>query len=237
MNPALRSRRLTPLGLTAFVLLIVLGVAAMCASGEPPASADSIPRSQFRNTAERIGRTAIGEFGGSRTAAADSAQADVSSTPAAGKPAELADLGWLAGRWVGKWGPRTAEQIWTSPQSGLMLGAFRVFEDNHTLLVEVFTLEQRADGVVLRFRHFTPDLVPWEKSAATQLTLQSYDSKKWVFLNSSNGEPKRSIIIRVDPDTYTLRSEISAGAGPMRIVEITFRRQGTPSRKSKSQRK
>ena len=112
-----------------------------------------------------------------------------------------------------------------------MLGTFRLFEDSHTLLVELYTLDQKPSGVELRFRHFTPDLVPWEKSAATQLSLQSSDSKKWVFLNSADGQPKRSIIIRVDPDTYTLRSEISAGDGPIRVVDITFHRQGTPTRK------
>jgi hypothetical protein len=237
MNPTLRSRRLTALGLTAFVLLVLFGIAALRASAQPLASANSFSRSQFLKTARRLGHSAIDELEGSSVAAADSSQAYISAPPAAAKSAQLADLGWLAGRWVGKWGPRTAEQIWTSPQSDLMLGAFRVFEDNHTLLVEVFTLEQRADGLVLRFRHFTPDLVPWEKSAATRLTLQSYDSKKWVFLNSSNGEPKRSIIIRIDPDTYTLRSEISSGKGPLRIVDITFHRQNTRSHKSKSQRK
>jgi hypothetical protein len=146
----------------------------------------------------------------------------------------LADLDWLAGRWVGKWGPRTAEQVWTSPEAGLMLGALRLFEDNHTLLVEVFTLEQKSHGVELRFRHFTPDLVPWEQSAATQLSLESYDAAKWVFLNRANGQPQRSIIIRVDANTYILRSEISAGSGPLRVVDITFHRQGTPTGKTRT---
>lgn len=112
-----------------------------------------------------------------------------------------------------------------------MLGAFRLFEDNHTLLVELFTLQQKSQGVELRFRHFTPELVPWEESAATQLSLDTYDSTKWVFLNAGDGQPKRSIIIRVDADTYTLRSEISAGPGPVRVVDISFHRQPLPAGK------
>lgn len=172
----------------------------------------------------------MSELNGSRPQSPATTQSTDPEPPAA---AQLAGLGWLAGRWTGKWGPRTAEQIWTSPQGGLILGTFRVFEDNRTLLVEVFTLEQKPDGVELRFRHFTPDLVPWEKSAATKLTLENYDSKRWVFLNTSNGEPKRSIIIRVDSDTYTLRSELSTGEAAMRVVDITFHRQGPATRESR----
>lgn len=236
MNPALRSRRITRFG-TVVAVLLAFVVTAMSRKGQPLVSADSPSLPQFLKTPRRFGHTAVDELNGSPPAASGSAQEDVSSRQTAGKAAELSDLGWLEGRWVGRWGPRTAEQFWTGPKGGLMLGVFRLFEDNHTLLIEVFTLEQRPDGVVFRFRHFTPDLVPWENSSATRLTLQTYDSKKWVFLNSSNGEPKRSMIIRVDPDTYTLRSEISSGKGPLRVVDITFRRQGTPGRKSKSRQK
>lgn len=189
----------------------------------------TISAPQFFKTAKRLGHAAVGELDGSHSSFA-AAQSTASSQPAA-ETARLDDLGWLAGRWVGKWGPRTAEQIWTPPQAGQMVGTFRLFEDSHTLLVELYTLDQKPGGVELRFRHFTPDLVPWEKSVATQLSLQISDSKKWVFLNATGGQPKRSIIIRVDPDTYTLRSEISGGEGPMRVVDITFHRQGTPTRK------
>jgi Domain of unknown function (DUF6265) len=137
----------------------------------------------------------------------------------------LAELAWLAGRWRGSWGPRMAEQIWTSPEAGLMLGDFRVTEDNKTLLIELFTLTQKSDGVELRFRHFTPELVPWEKSGPTLLRLQSSDAKQFVFVNRTNGQPKRSIFTQVDPDTYTLRSEIVPVNGPMEVVEITFHRE------------
>jgi Domain of unknown function (DUF6265) len=137
----------------------------------------------------------------------------------------LAGLAWLNGQWRGSWGPRIAEQIWTSPEAGLMLGDFRITEDDKTLLIELFTLRQKPDGIELRFRHFTPDLVPWEKSGATLLTLETSDSKRFVFVNHTNGEPKRSILTRIDPDTYTLRSEIVPASGAMQVVEITFHRE------------
>lgn len=217
MTPAFRSRPLA--------LLCGASVALFISTG----SAEPI---RFLQHANEPDRAALLEM--ALTPPATPAQTKKSAGPAA-KPAQLNDLAWLSGRWVGKWGPRTAEEVWTSPQAGLMLGAFRLFEDNHTLLVEVFTLQQKAQGVELRFRHFTPDLVPWEGSAATQLSLESYDSAKWVFLNDGDGQPKRSIIIRVDADTYMLRSEISAGPGPMRVVDLTFHRQPSAARKPRTQ--
>lgn len=232
MNPTLRTRFLAPLSRIPLVLVLALGLGSSPAGARPSVPMGSVSGAQFLKTAKKFGQAAVDEFNGPRSSASTAPQSAASAAPAT-EPARLADLGWLAGRWVGKWGPRTAEQTWTPPQAGQMLGTFRLFEDDHTLLVELYSLDQKAGGVQLRFRHFTPDLVPWEKSAATELSLQSSDSKQWVFLNSANGEPKRSIIIRVDPDTYTLRSEISTGEGPMRVVDITFHRQGTATRKQR----
>ncbi len=232
MNPALRNRRCTPLGVILLALSLALALIASVAVAGPPVSMAAASSVQFLKNAKKFEHAALAELDGSHPAPSGPAQSPPAG-PSAHARAQLTDLSWLAGRWIGKWGPRTAEQIWTSPRAGMMLGAFRLFEDHRTLLIEIFTLEQKPDGVELRFRHFTPDLVPWEKSAAIKLMLQAYDSNKWDFLNPTDGEPKRSIIIRVDADTYTLRSEISAGKAPMRVVDITFHRQGVPARKQR----
>jgi Domain of unknown function (DUF6265) len=138
---------------------------------------------------------------------------------------QLTDLAWLAGRWLGKWGPRTAEQTWMSPRAGLMLGTFRLYEDDQTLLIELFTLRQNQDGVELRFRHFTSKLVPWEKSGPALLTLESTAPDRVIFTNPNNGQPKRAIFIRVDQNTYISRSEVVSSSGATKVVDITFHRQ------------
>lgn len=229
MNPVLRFRLLTPRsGAALAVLLLAASLLALPAAARS-AGSKLISQAHFLKAARHVGHSAPADIKHPRPASA-AAQPGV---PAAtqSQPSQLSDLGWLAGRWIGKWGPRTAEQVWTTPQAGLMLGAFRLFEDDRTLVVELFTLEQKPDGVELRFRHFTPDLAPWEKNKAAHLTLQSFDSKKWVFLNAGDGQPRRSILIWVDANTYTLRSEIASGSSPLRIVDITFHRQGVPARK------
>jgi hypothetical protein len=147
------------------------------------------------------------------------------SLPAPAAKTTLADFAWLAGRWQGVWGPRIAQQVWTAPSAGVMLGTFQLTGDGKTLVIELFTLLEKPDGIEFRLRHFTPSLVAWEKSGPAVLKFASGDPKTTVFENPSDGEPKRAIIQRIDGDTYVSRSEIVAENGEMQVAEITYRRQ------------
>jgi hypothetical protein len=117
-------------------------------------------------------------------------------------------------------------------KSGTMVGTFQLAEDGETLVIELYTLVEKPDGIDFYFRHFTPALVPWEKSDPTILKLVSADPKTIVFENPVNGQPKRTAIRRIDADTYVSRSEILPDKGDMQIVEITYHRQkvAAPSR-------
>ena len=148
-----------------------------------------------------------------------------SSTATAAPKSVLDNFAWLEGRWRGEWGPRIAEQAWLGPKGGEMLGVFRLAEADKTLVIELFTLVENSDGVNFYFRHFTPQLLPWEKSDATVLNLAKFDTTTFDFENPSNGMPKRSILTRIDADTYTSRSEIIPESGDMQVIEITYHRQ------------
>ena len=147
-----------------------------------------------------------------------------SSATAATKSA-LDNFAWLEGRWRGEWGPRLAEQIWLGPKAGEMLGVFRLVEGDKTLVLELFTLVEKSGGVDFYFRHFTPQLLPWEKSDATVLNLAKFDTTTFDFENSRDAMPKRSILTRVDADTYVARSELIPENGEPQIIEITYHRQ------------
>jgi len=71
--------------------------------------------------------------------AAASASEDGSNTAPPPKAA-LADFAWLAGRWQGSWGPRVAQQVWTAPKAGVMMGTFQLVENDKTLVLELFTV-------------------------------------------------------------------------------------------------
>lgn len=154
------------------------------------------------------------------------APAQTASSPATVAPKSVLDnFAWLEGRWRGEWGPRVAEQAWLGPKGGEMLGVFRLVEADKTLVIELFTLVEKSDGVNFYFRHFTPQLLPWEKSDATVLNLGEFDTKKFNFENPRDGMPKRSILTRIDADTYTSRSEIIPESGEMQVIEITYHRE------------
>jgi len=85
--------------------------------------------------------------------AATSASEDVSNTAPAPKVA-LADFAWLAGRWQGSWGPRVAQQVWTAPKAGVMMGTFQLEENDKTLVLELFTVVEEPGGIKFHLRHF-----------------------------------------------------------------------------------
>jgi len=168
---------------------------------------------------------------GTQSAAAlapSASKSAASDNPEPVKRFALSDLSWLAGRWQGQWGPRTAEQVWMPAKAGSMLGIFRTIADDKTLVVELLTLSEASDGIEYSLRHFTPALVPWEKSSPAVLRFASADSKKIVFENAVDGEPKHVIFEIVDANTYIARSEIIPEQGDPQIVEITYHRQKDP---------
>jgi hypothetical protein len=148
------------------------------------------------------------------------------SAPVTASRFSLADFAWLPGRWQGQWGPRNVEQEWTPAKAGLMIGVYRIIEADKTLVVEILELSESPDGIKYRIRHFTPDLAPWEKAGdSAVLNLVSLDTKRIVFENPADGQPKRAVLDRVDEDTYVSRSEISALEGDPQVVSVTFHRQ------------
>ena len=137
----------------------------------------------------------------------------------------LPQFNWLEGHWRGEWGSRIAEQTWLEPKAGEIAGLFRLVEREKILVLEIFSLVEKPEGIQFYLRHLTPELLPWEKSDATMLKLESVDATKATFVNPLNGEPKRAIFTRLDADTYTARSEIEPADGEPQVIEITFHRQ------------
>jgi len=160
------------------------------------------------------------------------------AAPAPAAKATLADFGWLAGRWQGTWGPRVAQQVWTAPKAGVMLGTFQLTEVDKTLVLELYTMVEGSDGIKLYLRHFTPSLVAWEKPGPTTLNLHSVAGKSVVFVNSVDGQPKETAFLPIDGDTYISRSEIVPPKGEPQVTEITYHRviDGAPEKSHKEKK-
>lgn len=71
-------------------------------------------------------------------------------------------LAWLQGEWRGDGLGAVAEEVWLPPSGGAMVGVFRLVRDGSVQLYEMFTLLEENGSLVMRLKHFGPDLVGWE---------------------------------------------------------------------------
>ena len=79
-------------------------------------------------------------------------------------PAATADeLSWLTGRWTGDGLGGTTEESWSAPAGGTMIGTFRLVKDGKPVFYELLTITQAERGLVMRLKHFHPDLTGWEE--------------------------------------------------------------------------
>jgi len=82
-------------------------------------------------------------------------------------PATLADMAWLAGRWLGPALGGEAEEIWSPPKAGSMMGMYRLVRDGKLVFYELQTLSEEEGSLILRLKHFNPDLTGWEEKQKT----------------------------------------------------------------------
>lgn len=89
----------------------------------------------------------------------------------AGPPATLADAAWLVGDWEGEGiGGAMAGETWSASAGAQMAGHFRqTTADGGVMFYELMTLAPDGAGsLVLRLKHFGPDLAGWEGQGADQ---------------------------------------------------------------------
>jgi hypothetical protein len=85
-------------------------------------------------------------------------------TPGQASPrATIADMAWLAGHWTGEGLGGRSEEIWSPPASGVMMGMYRHIEDDEAVFYEFLTLAEENGSLILRLKHFHPDLAGWEE--------------------------------------------------------------------------
>lgn len=143
----------------------------------------------------------------------------------AGNNTRLNDLAWLEGDWEGTVGKYEAELTYSKPKAGLMMGMFRLTDENRTVLLEFFSLRETPEGLVFRVRHFDVDLVPGEKDDAILLKLVSFDGTEAVFENSVHARPKISRLIRNGNDAFVGRSLVISDTDVESTIEVHWQRR------------
>jgi hypothetical protein len=82
-------------------------------------------------------------------------------------PATIADMAWLAGHWLGEGLGGISEEMWTAPHDGAMLGLYRLIRDGKPVLYELLAISEHEGSLLLRLKHFNPDLTGWEEKSET----------------------------------------------------------------------
>ena len=80
-------------------------------------------------------------------------------------PASIYELSWLVGQWEGEGiGGAPAMESWLPPSGTTMVGTFVQQADEQTIrFTEHMYLMEEAGSLVLRLKHFNPDLTGWEE--------------------------------------------------------------------------
>jgi len=128
-------------------------------------------------------------------------------------------VSWLAGDWKGEAFGGIAEEIWSQPVGGTMMGMFRLIDKGKVAFSEFEEIVEQDNTLIFKVKHFTSAFVGWEEKE------KSVDFK----LVSSTGNEIRFeglTLIKIDEETcklvITLRDKAT---GKTKDVEILYRRE------------
>lgn len=76
--------------------------------------------------------------------------------------AEIEDVAWIAGHWHGLAFGANADEIWTEPEVGTMMGMYRTYDSDSINFYEFMTISEEENSLILRIKHFNRDMVGWE---------------------------------------------------------------------------
>jgi hypothetical protein len=132
---------------------------------------------------------------------------------------DLDRLGWMAGHWTSLDG--AAEEVWLEPRGGTMTGSFRWLFPNRRQVLEYIVIEETAEGVLLRFKHYDSNFEPWEKDEPNIYRMQSLTETS-VSFELLNEQPRVPRYLRYHRrgDTLTFLGESPGDDAP---VSLTFR--------------
>ncbi|HUE86125.1 MAG TPA: DUF6265 family protein [Vicinamibacterales bacterium] len=136
---------------------------------------------------------------------------------AARAKATLADFSWLIGEWDGTGLGGETQEMWSPPAGGAMMGLFRQLKAGQLVFYEFLTLVERDGSVVLRLKHFHPDLTGWEEKAQVlEFPLVSLTPTQAVF--------NAMTFAHETPDAFSVRLRLEDKSGTVREELFEYRR-------------
>ena len=77
--------------------------------------------------------------------------------------ATLEAASFLVGNWVGMAFGERAEESWSKPTGGTMVGTFKLFSGDEPAMYEIMLLSVEDGTLSLKVKHFNPDFTAWEE--------------------------------------------------------------------------
>jgi hypothetical protein len=93
-------------------------------------------------------------------------------------PATIADMGWYQGRWTGSGLGGYNEEIWSPPRDGMMMGMYRMLKDGKPVFYELLIITEESGSLMIKLKHFHPDLRGWEERDADAAVKFPFVAKK-----------------------------------------------------------
>jgi len=77
--------------------------------------------------------------------------------------ANINDVSFITGYWVGEAFGGQIEEVWTSPLGDSIMGSFKLVVDEKVEFYELCTISEENETLVFRLKHFHNDLKGWEE--------------------------------------------------------------------------
>jgi Domain of unknown function (DUF6265) len=132
-------------------------------------------------------------------------------------PAAIADMAWLAGRWVGEALGGVSEEIWSEPRAGAMMGMYRLVRDGKPIFYELLTIVEANGSLMLRLKHFNADLTGWEEKLKTIDFPLVTKGERAIHFDGMSFHPKGN-------DALTVYLAINQKDGSVREETFTYKR-------------
>jgi len=81
--------------------------------------------------------------------------------------AKIQDVAWIAGQWEADAFGGVSEEVWNPPFGPSMVGMYKLVKDNKVVFYELLVIMEHLDSLILKLKHFNPDLTGWEEKAQT----------------------------------------------------------------------
>lgn len=123
-------------------------------------------------------------------------------------------LSWIAGDWRGSLFGGDAEERWSAPWGGVMVGTFRLARDGRTGICEFMIIEEEKDGTIsYRFKHYGRGWNEWEPDEPLTFTLVSASADEAVF-EATREQNVRRMRYRLEGETLFVEVDTLNDKGP-----------------------